>query len=222
MRRWCSIWSRRPARWSRRSRPATTADLREELGDLLLQVVFHAEIACRGRRRVRSSRRLPAGSRTSSSPGTRTSSPPTRFPKTCTSPGSSARSTEKGRTSVLQGIPEQLSALARANKIISRASSRRVDLPLSTGITDGEPVGTEEIGDRLLALVVSAQARASMPSRPRGRQYAGWRPRSAAPRGRKRPRQVSGSSGTREVAPRKRANNRGPRPFEPGPAPRRA
>ena len=38
------------------------------------------------------------------------------------------KAAEKGRTSALQGIPEQLSALARANKIISKARSRRVEL----------------------------------------------------------------------------------------------
>ena len=37
--------SRRPTRCSRRSTPATATHLREELGDLLLQVYFHARIA---------------------------------------------------------------------------------------------------------------------------------------------------------------------------------
>ena len=55
--------------------------LREELGDLLLQVVFHAEIA--GEQPEGSaSRTSPAGSRTSWSPGTRTCSPAARCPAT--------------------------------------------------------------------------------------------------------------------------------------------
>ena len=44
-RRWRATCSRRPTRRSRRSTPATPPHLREELGDLLLQVYFHAAIA---------------------------------------------------------------------------------------------------------------------------------------------------------------------------------
>ena len=51
--------------------------LREELGDLLLQVVFHAEIAAESPDGF-GLRTSPGGSRTSSSPGTRTCSPPVR------------------------------------------------------------------------------------------------------------------------------------------------
>ena len=43
--RWRATCSRRPTRPSRRSTPATPTHLREELGDLLLQVYFHAVIA---------------------------------------------------------------------------------------------------------------------------------------------------------------------------------
>ena len=43
--RWRATCSRRPTRPSRRSTPAISAHLREELGDLLLQVYFHAVIA---------------------------------------------------------------------------------------------------------------------------------------------------------------------------------
>ena len=48
--------------------------------------------------------------------------------------------------------------MSRASKIIGRARSRRVDLPLADGTAGDEPVGAEEIGDRLLALVVAAQS----------------------------------------------------------------
>lgn len=60
---------------------------------------------------------------------------------------------EKSRTSALQGIPDQLSAVARANKIISRVRSRRVavDLP-------DEPATAEEVGTQLLALTARAHA----------------------------------------------------------------
>ncbi|MDX6321688.1 MAG: hypothetical protein QOF52_1546, partial [Propionibacteriaceae bacterium] len=63
------------------------------------------------------------------------------------------KAVEKGRRSVLQGIPEQLSALARAAKIISRARSRRVDLPL-----DDEPITAEEVGRQVLSLTARAHA----------------------------------------------------------------
>ena len=99
--------------------------LREELGDLLLQVIFHAEIASE---KPRASRRgcRPGHRRQARSPGTRTSSPLTDVPADLNFTWEQRKAAEKGRTSVLQGIPEQLSALARANKIISRARSRRV------------------------------------------------------------------------------------------------
>ena len=54
------------------------------------------------------------------------------------------KAAEKGRTSALQGIPEQLSALARANKIISRARSRRV----GSSLLPDEPTTAEEVGAR--------------------------------------------------------------------------
>lgn len=60
---------------------------------------------------------------------------------------------EKGRTSALQGIPEQLSALARAAKIIGRARSRRVPLALPDA-----PVEADALGREVLDLVARAQA----------------------------------------------------------------
>ena len=62
--------------WSRRSRPATDEHLREELGDLLLQVAFHARIAAGATRRaVVGRRRRRAASSPSWCAGTRTCSP---------------------------------------------------------------------------------------------------------------------------------------------------
>ena len=63
------------------------------------------------------------------------------------------KAAEKGRTSVLDGIPEQLSALARANKIISRTRSRRVGVDLPD-----EPVTAEQVGTEILALAARAEA----------------------------------------------------------------
>lgn len=134
-------------------------DLREELGDLLLQVVFHAEIAgerpggfglediARGIADKLVSRHPyvfpPAGG----------SGAPDEVPSDLDHSWEQRKAVEKGRTSVLQGIPEQLSALARAEKIIGRARSRRVAIELPD-----EKATAEEIGDQLLTLVARAQA----------------------------------------------------------------
>jgi XTP/dITP diphosphohydrolase len=135
----------------------STADLREELGDLLLQVIFHAEISAEddGGFDVESVAAGIADKLVARHPHVFAAD---QVPADLHYTWEQRKVAEKGRTSVLQGIPEQLSALSRASKIIGRARSRRVQLPVPTGISDGEPVGTEEIGDRLLALVVWAQS----------------------------------------------------------------
>jgi XTP/dITP diphosphohydrolase len=150
--------------------------LREELGDLLLQVVFHAEIA----------REDPAGfdledvargiadklvnrhphvfgpapaARTdpSGDPGTDPSADPASAESDLLAElnvtWEQRKAVEKGRSSVLEGIPDQLSAMAKASKIIGRARARGVAVALPT-----EPVGPEELGDLVLDLVARAQA----------------------------------------------------------------
>jgi XTP/dITP diphosphohydrolase len=126
--------------------------LREELGDLLLQVVFHAEIAgessdgfgledvARGiadKLIARHPYVFAAG----------------EVPSDLNFSWEQRKAAEKGRTSVLDGIPEQLSALARANKIISRVRSRRVGVDLPD-----EPVTAEQVGAEILALAARAEA----------------------------------------------------------------
>ena len=128
--------------------------LREELGDLLLQVVFHAEIApafdlddvARGIADKLVSRHphvFPPGG----------SGAPDAVPADLHRTWEQRKAVEKGRTSALQGIPEQLSALARAHKIVARARSRQVPLDLPD-----EPVEAEALGREVLALVARAQA----------------------------------------------------------------
>jgi XTP/dITP diphosphohydrolase len=126
--------------------------LREELGDLLLQVIFHAEIASEQARGfdVEEVARGIADKLISRHPYVfATAEVPVDLHYTW----EQRKAAEKGRTSALQGIPEQLSALARANKIISRARSRRLDLVLPD-----DPTTVEELGAQLLALTASAQA----------------------------------------------------------------
>jgi len=126
--------------------------LREELGDLLLQVIFHAEIASEQAEgfTVEDVAQGIADKLVSRHPYVfATADVPADLHYTW----EQRKAAEKGRTSALQGIPDQLSALTRANKIISRARSRRVALALPDDITTAKQVGSQ-----ILALAARAQA----------------------------------------------------------------
>jgi XTP/dITP diphosphohydrolase len=127
--------------------------LREELGDLLVQVIFHAQIASEEMHgfTVEEVARGIADKLISRHPYVfATAEVPVDLHYTW----EQRKAAEKGRTSALQGIPEQqLSALARANKIISKARSRRVALLLPN-----EPTTAEEVGTQILTLAARAQA----------------------------------------------------------------
>ncbi len=126
--------------------------LREELGDLLLQVVFHATIAAEE----------PSGFTLEDVAAGVADKLIARHPYVFAGEqvpahldGSweSRKAVEKGRTSVLEGIPEQMSAMARAAKVISRARSREVDIDL-----DETFVSADQVGSEILSLVSRAQA----------------------------------------------------------------
>ena len=126
--------------------------LREELGDLLFQVIFHAQIASEEGRgfTVEEVARGIADKLISRHPYVfATAEVPVDLHYTW----EQRKAAEKGRTSALQGIPEQLSALARANKIIGKARSRRLGLLLPD-----EPTTAEEVGAQILTLAARAQA----------------------------------------------------------------
>jgi XTP/dITP diphosphohydrolase len=129
----------------------------EELGDVLLQVFFHAEIASEEGRfdieqvAARISDKLIARH-------------PYVFgdaalPADLMSSWEQAKAVEKGRVSVLTGIPEQLSALSRAEKILSRAASHGLPLVVSPSSAQlGETqLGETELGPAFVALVVRAR-----------------------------------------------------------------
>lgn len=126
--------------------------LREELGDLLLQVVFHAELA--GEQPdgfgLEDVARGIADKLVARHPYVFATD---EVPDDLNFSWEQRKAAEKGRTSVLDGIPEQLSALARANKIISRARSRRVGVELPD-----DPVTAEQVGAEVVALAARAQA----------------------------------------------------------------
>ncbi|HEY9290703.1 MAG TPA: MazG family protein [Microlunatus sp.] len=126
--------------------------LREELGDLLLQVIFHSTIAAEGDPdfSVGAVARGVADKLIARHPYVYADG---EVPQDLYASWEERKAAEKGRKSVLEGIPEQLSALARANKIISRARSRSVPIELAD-----ESVEAEDVGEQLITLVARAQA----------------------------------------------------------------
>jgi XTP/dITP diphosphohydrolase len=134
----------------------TRDDLLEELGDVLWQVVFHAEIARRTEAegfdvqdvaanvRAKMIRRHPhvfAGE-------------VAETPEDVVRLWTAAKKAEKhDRQSVLDGIPRSLPALALADKTIGRAASVGVQADAAPAAFSSE----EELGDHLLAVVAAAR-----------------------------------------------------------------
>ena len=131
----------------------TDADLREELGDLLLQVVFHSELAAE--EGTFDLQAVAAGIADKLVSRHTHVFAAEDMPTDLHATWEQRKAVEKGRTSALEGIPEQLSALARTAKILSRARSR--DVPLAAPETV-EPIGDDELGEALVHLVRRAQA----------------------------------------------------------------
>ena len=126
--------------------------LREELGDLLLQVVFHARIATEHPSDPFDVEDVAADL---------VAKLVRRHPHVFEDPGSAQsagdvhvawdrlKKAEKQRASALDGVPLALGALARAQKVAGRASRAGLAAPVPAG--DG-------LGERLLALVREADA----------------------------------------------------------------
>ena len=142
--------------------------LREELGDLLLQVYFHAEIAAeRGEFTIddvaadliaKMVRRNPHVFGTATATG----------PASVNELWESVKATEKPRISVLDGIPPTLPALLYADKVLDRLSRapKRQEPPreVASLAPRGGETGSDEqaepadlLGDRLLALVAECR-----------------------------------------------------------------
>lgn len=131
----------------------TSADLREELGDLLLQVYFHAAIAdeagsfsiedVAGDLIAKLVRRNPHVFAP-----TEESHLTAGDPAAINEQWEQIKATEKARSTLMAGVPDELPALLRALKALERLerSAHQPDLP--------DP--PTELGDRLLALVVEA------------------------------------------------------------------
>ncbi len=124
-------------------------DLREELGDVLLQVYLHAAIAAEtgafdiegvaAGLKEKMLRRNPHVF------GEVEETDPERINETW----ESLKATEKQRTGIFDGIPRELPALARAAKVLERLERSGTALPAP------DP---DDLGDRLLALVAEARA----------------------------------------------------------------
>jgi XTP/dITP diphosphohydrolase len=142
--------------------------LREELGDLLLQVVFHSRIAAEHPeapwsvddvagdivdKLVRRHPHVFAGTVALTAGDVEAS-------------WETLKSAEKGRASAVDGVPMSLPALALAAKLIHRAHSHGVDVP----VTDDDGVGSA-----LMRLVTESQAAGLDPEhelRAAARRYA--------------------------------------------------
>jgi len=118
--------------------------LREELGDLLMQIVFHARIAAEGEGwdiddvAAGIAEKLVYRNPHVFGDATVTSA------EEVDANWQRLKATEKRRASVLEGIPATLPALAYADKVLSRL--------------DGVDVSGDDLGARLLALVAEARA----------------------------------------------------------------
>ena len=125
--------------------------LREELGDVLLQVYLHAAIAAQAGQfdiqdvaeglRQKMLRRNPHVF------GDVKETDPARINETW----ETLKAEEKQRTGLLDGIPAELPALSRAAKVLDRLERAGSPLPAA------RPGPTGDLGDRLLALVAEAR-----------------------------------------------------------------
>ena len=129
----------------------TSEDLEEELGDLLLQVYFHARIAeDEGRFDVEDVARGIADKLIRRHPYVFADA---EVPADLRATWEQRKRAEKGCSSSLDGIADALSVVARAQKVVSRSRSHgvAVDLP-------DAPIGAEEVGRGIVDLVARAQA----------------------------------------------------------------
>jgi XTP/dITP diphosphohydrolase len=140
----------------------TRQELIEELGDVLWQVVFHAEIASRDLDEpfdfddvaeavtAKMVRRHPHvfGDEVALTP------------EDVVRVWNAAKSAEKStRTSVLDGIPQAMPSLALADKVLGRAAKVGVEAPVVGDAAGMVPEDEDALGAQLLALVAEARGR---------------------------------------------------------------
>ncbi|MDO5675981.1 MAG: MazG family protein [Propionibacteriaceae bacterium] len=127
------------------------AELAEELGDVLLQVYFHSQIATdEGRFTIDDVARGISDKLVRRHPHVFSDED---VPADMWESWEKRKQAEKGRTSSLEGIAESLSVIARAHKVVSRSRSHAVAVELPS-----EPIDEESVGREIIALVARAQA----------------------------------------------------------------
>jgi XTP/dITP diphosphohydrolase len=138
--------------------------LREELGDVLLQVVFHARIA------QDRPAELGGGWNIDDVAGGIIDKLVSRHPHVFGSVSAptagdveanweAIKAAEKGRTSALDGVPLAQTALALASAVLSRTAKAGLDIPVESVVDVPVEVDEESIGELLLAVVALARTR---------------------------------------------------------------
>lgn len=139
----------------------SSADMREELGDLLWQVLFHTEIASRG-----GDHPFDLDDVASDLTAKMVRRHPHVFgDAVATTPAevlvhwNAAKAAEKSvRTSVLDGVAHAMPALALAQKLVGKAATVGVTVDVAASTVTPSPASEDELGDALLVLVAQARA----------------------------------------------------------------
>ena len=141
--------------------PGDDAHLREELGDVLLQVVFHADIArAEGRFDIEDVARTLAEKLRRRHPHVFADTEVEGVAEVVANWDAIKRAEKPERESALDGVPASLPALARAEKRLRRAQRAGLQPPADASVADASAPGTEEeLGRALLALVRDATSR---------------------------------------------------------------
>ncbi len=135
----------------------TPDDVLEELGDVLYQVLFHADIAA-----ARSEHPFTIEDVAARSTAKMVGRHPHVFGDVTADTADEVaanweiwkRQEKPARTSVLDGVPASLSALLRAEKLLGKAEG----LGVAVAPADPAPTDEAELGRRLLALVAAGRA----------------------------------------------------------------
>lgn len=126
-------------------------ELVEELGDLLMQVYFHANIAAEQQRfTIEDVAKGIADKLVRRHPYVFGDG---QIPDDLEGKWEERKRAEKGRTSSLDGIPEALNVVARTGKVVHRARKQGVPVDLPT-----ELITATEVGQQIVALISRAQA----------------------------------------------------------------
>ncbi|WP_340294251.1 MazG family protein, partial [Aquipuribacter hungaricus] len=135
--------------------PAAEAELAEELGDVLLQVVFHARVAAgRGAFDVDDVARTLAAKLRRRHPHV-FGDEQARTGEAVQARWDELKAQEKPARGPVDGIPRHLPALARADKLLQRLERAGLPVPAAP---DGATTEQDRVGEELLAAVVRARA----------------------------------------------------------------